>query len=299
MTCVAAEQNLPAFQDESCAAFLIPPRLRVALRGVVVAAHVGALVALGGYAQSVNVLESINVDLIPQGDYIVDTVAIPGVAAAEEVEQRQVQATPPEVPKAEAAEAAAPPAPSAEAPPQLVTPDPQAKEAELAAAEKHREIQRRKRLEARAEAKRQAASEERAEERRQEIRRRARQRALSRQDARDDAPASNAGGSEGHRAGVASGQASRAARMNYGAIVAAALNRHKFYPSSAHGETGSVGVSFIVGASGRIVSHSIYRSSGNSALDGAVQSMMASTHAPPPPGGSFPGSIVIDFSHGR
>jgi protein TonB len=306
MTCAAAVQFPSSLPDGSSAASLIPPHLRAGLIGAVVAAHVGALVALGVHAQSVNVLESINVDLIPQGDFLVDTVAIPGAAAAEEVEQRQVQSTPPEAAKAESEESAqAPPPPtvSTDVPPPIVTPDPRAKDAELAALEKRREIQRRKRLETRAEAKRQTAAEERrearAEERRQDIRREARQRTLSRQDDRTNARSSNSGGSEGHRAGVAEGQASRAARMNYGAIIAAALNRHKFYPSGAHGETGSVGVSFTVGASGHIVSHSIDRSSGSAALDGAVHAMMAATHASPPPGGSFPGSIVIHFSLGR
>ncbi|MBB4200045.1 hypothetical protein CCR94_04400 [Rhodoblastus sphagnicola] len=80
--------------------------------------------------------------------------------------------------------------------------------------------------------------------------------------------------------------------------VSAELNRHKSYPASARarGESGAVGVSFTVGGSGRIASHSIFTSSGSSALDGVVHAMMRAAHAPPPPGGAFHGSIVIRFN---
>jgi protein TonB len=57
-----------------------------------------------------------------------------------------------------------------------------------------------------------------------------------------------------------------------------------------------VGVAFTVGSSGRIVSHSITKSSGNAALDARVHAMMEAVEAPPPPGGSFRGHITIRFS---
>jgi protein TonB len=84
---------------------------------------------------------------------------------------------------------------------------------------------------------------------------------------------------------------------NYAGMLAAELRRQQFYPAEARtqGATGSVGVAFSVGPSGRVVSQSITRSSGNAALDGAARAMMGAVHAPPPPGGQFSTSTTIRF----
>ena len=301
MTVAAADEIPSSLPDGKAAATLLPTRLRASLTVFVVAAHVAALLALSLHARDSNILEPIDVDVIPQGNFYVDTIAIAGAAAAEAVEQHQTQAPQPKPEPSDAPAPAAPPPPPAQQAlsptPSVVAPDPAARDAELAAREMQRMLGARRLREARAKARREAE----AEERRKEMRREARRRMAAHRDEIDNARASNRGGSEGHRAGAPNGRNLRAARLNYGAVIAAELNRHKFYPprARARGETGSVEVSFTVGGAGRIVAHSIYRSSGSSALDGAVHSMMASTHAPPPPGGSFHGSIVINFNLGR
>lgn len=87
------------------------------------------------------------------------------------------------------------------------------------------------------------------------------------------------------------------ASANYRAIVAAELNRRKFYPSAARSSAlhGVVVVTFTVGADGRVAHHTINRSSGQPALDGAVHQMMAAVTLPPPPGGSFHATVPIRF----
>jgi protein TonB len=84
---------------------------------------------------------------------------------------------------------------------------------------------------------------------------------------------------------------------NYGSIVISALKRLQVYPPSAReaGITGSVGISFTIGTSGRVTRSSI-RSSGHGMLDAAARQMLASLHVPPPPGGMFSGSTTISFS---
>ena len=86
-------------------------------------------------------------------------------------------------------------------------------------------------------------------------------------------------------------------RGNYAGLLAAELRRHQFYPAAARsqGATGSVGVAFTVGPSGRVVRQSITQSSGSTALDGAARAMMSAVQTPPPPGGSFSTSTTIRF----
>jgi protein TonB len=79
----------------------------------------------------------------------------------------------------------------------------------------------------------------------------------------------------------------------YGATIYGEIARHK--PSGGAG-SGSVVVVFTVGASGRVVSHSIAKSSGDADLDARVSAMMQAVQAPPPPGGRFTGRITIRFS---
>jgi periplasmic protein TonB len=87
------------------------------------------------------------------------------------------------------------------------------------------------------------------------------------------------------------------ASANYRSIVAAELNRRKFYPPSAKaaGIEGVVVVTFTVGAGGRVANHTITRSSGVSELDRAVHQMMAAVSVPPPPGGRFRATVPIRF----
>ena len=65
--------------------------------------------------------------------------------------------------------------------------------------------------------------------------------------------------------------------------------------AQAMGIEGSVGVSFTIGASGRMVSHAITPPSGHASLDDSVRSLMASVAFPPPPGGVFPYATSIRF----
>lgn len=150
------------------------------------------------------------------------------------------------------------------------------------------ELERRKRAE-RAQARRQ-----RLEDQQDERRRAARPR-----------PASASAPSEARqsRAGTnsAADAASAVSKAQYGALVAAELNRHKVYPVAARasGVTGAVSVAYAIGAGGRIASHSILRSSGHAELDAAVRSMFRAAHPPPPPGGSFRSSVTIHFHLAR
>jgi periplasmic protein TonB len=101
------------------------------------------------------------------------------------------------------------------------------------------------------------------------------------------------------RKGAADGQigVTGATRASYAGLVVAELNRHKRYPEASrrNREQGSVAVVFSIDASGRVAHYAITRSSGNAALDRAVDVMMSSARPPPPPGGSFRGSFVANF----
>lgn len=91
------------------------------------------------------------------------------------------------------------------------------------------------------------------------------------------------------------------ASANYRSIVAAELNRRKFYPPAARssGARGVVVVNFTVGSGGHVTQHAITRSSGQPALDQAVHQMMAAVSLPPPPGGVFRASVPIHFDFTR
>lgn len=84
----------------------------------------------------------------------------------------------------------------------------------------------------------------------------------------------------------------------YGRKILMLIQAHKFYPEAARagGVTGSVGVSFSVGASGRVTGASVTHSSGSAILDSAARRTVLSVHAPPPPNGAFHGSTSIHFS---
>jgi protein TonB len=277
---------------DASASELLPQPLRAAVVTLTGVAHLALLVALGFVGQQVQVLAPLNVDLIPQGDYFVDTVAIAGEAAepvAPPAAIEPVAAQDPPMAQPASSEAS-PPEPL----PAALPPAPDVRPEDLAAQEKERRLEVERRAEAAEKARLQRQKEKQRRERQQ-------RRALANREQTRSAREASPGGSVAHRAGVANGQASRAARLNYGALIAAELNRHKYYPAlaRARGETGSVGAVFTVGPSGRIVAHSITRSSGSPLLDGAVHAMMARAGAPSPPGGAFRGSININFNLGQ
>ena len=66
-------------------------------------------------------------------------------------------------------------------------------------------------------------------------------------------------------------------------------------PRAPPESTGAVGVAFTIGPSGRVISQSITRSSGNPVLDAAARTTLSSVHTPPPPGGRFSTSTNIRF----
>ena len=273
---------------------LLPPRLSAAVVAATIAAHLCLIAALGFSAPTPQVLAPLNIEMIPQGDYFVDTAQVDGAAAEPPSQER----TPPPEQVAEVKPAEEPQAqPEAQTQPEAaaarIAPASQARDAEL-------EAQLHKRAaETRTHARAREKSEEKSEEKAHEKQRLERQRERRKQKRLAEARAG--GGSEAHRAGRRDGQAARGATANYPLLVSAELNRHKAYPAAAkaRGETGTVGASFTVGASGRIVAHRITRSSGSAALDDAVRAMMGSAQAPPPPGGMFHGSIAIHFNLSR
>ncbi len=102
---------------------------------------------------------------------------------------------------------------------------------------------------------------------------------------------------EAREAKSAAAEAARAAAASYASRVAGELERHKRYPAEARAARieGTVLLSFTIGPSGSIVSHSIARSSGNAAIDAAVHAMVAASRFDPPPGGRFASSIPVRF----
>ncbi len=106
-------------------------------------------------------------------------------------------------------------------------------------------------------------------------------------------------GRQAARRGVAHGAPAVGgmSHASYAALLAAEIRRRTFYPAAARasGESGSVGVAFTVGPSGRVGGLSITSSSGNAALDGAARSILRAIQTPPPPSGYFSASTSIRF----
>ena len=73
-------------------------------------------------------------------------------------------------------------------------------------------------------------------------------------------------------------------RASYAALVVAQIQAHQFYPEAARtrSEQGAVGVSFTIGASGRVSTAAITRSSGFAELDGAASQIVRSISPPAP-----------------
>jgi len=76
----------------------------------------------------------------------------------------------------------------------------------------------------------------------------------------------------------------------YVQALAAEIRRHT--PKTSEVQAGSVTVAFTIGASGRVVSHSVKHAS-EPALSAVAAKILASIHTPPPPGGKF--SAVQEF----
>lgn len=276
------------------------PRLRANILGASAVLHLALLVGLGVLAQHVSVLQPIDIDLVPRGDSAVETVAIAGAAEAEPAERPAARETPTEEVVAPDPVAKADGQPDAtiadavaknKAAASSMEPDPHATKDDLLVPATPIVTDK---LAPPVEHKTNLAPITKAVD----APRKTRRHMADAPDALNNGHRHKTKGSQAHRAGLADGADMRAAKLSYGALISAELNRHKFYPAAARarGDAGSVGVAFSVGGSGRIASHSIYLSSGSAALDGAVHAMMAAAHAPPPPGGYFRGSIIVNFN---
>jgi protein TonB len=275
VSAAALDQSLPRG-----APALRPGWLRPTALALILAGHAALLLEVKPVADNAPQLESMEVALVPLGDSVEDQ------KAQEEIKPAEPPPPPPEPP---------PPPPPAELtapPPQVVAPEapplpvakpqpevkpkPQVKPKPRPEVEEQpdraelRRIERRKREEA----------EQRREE--QEERRKAQQARLE------------------ARRGVVQGaaRANGMSQASYAGLIIAELNRHKFFPAAARaaGVTGSVGVAFTIGPSGRVVSQSITRSSGNGSLDAAARAIMSAVHVPPPPGGRFSTATSIRFN---
>jgi len=109
-------------------------------------------------------------------------------------------------------------------------------------------------------------------------------------DTKPSAPKEAAGKAESkatpeHKASELSSQA-------YLRILAAEIRKHT--PKTSNGKAGSVKISFTVGGSGRVVSHTVEQSSDPSLAQLAAKAL-ASIHTPPPPGGKFVGVQQFNF----
>ncbi|MBB4199473.1 hypothetical protein CCR94_01540 [Rhodoblastus sphagnicola] len=257
-------------------ASLRPPWLRPAALALILAAHAAVFVVVKPDLDATPPLESMEVGLVALGDASEDQRPQDEIKPAEAPPPAEASAPPPAAdltaPPPETIAPEAPPLPVAKPKP-VVKPKPEVEPDDEPSPAELRRIEQRKHE---AEARRREARED-AQERREA--REARQ--------------------EAHR-GAAHG-AARASGMSvasYAGLVLAELNRRKFFPAAARaaGVTGAVGVAFTIGPSGRVVSGSITRSSGDASLDGAARAIMSALHAPPPPGGRFSTATSIRFN---
>jgi protein TonB len=102
---------------------------------------------------------------------------------------------------------------------------------------------------------------------------------------------------DGKRKGASQAQSSggNQSSSQYRSIVQARLSARRGAISSSAGSSarGRVIIAFSIGASGRVTSVSVSKSSGDARLDAAARSVVAATSFPPPPGGSFRSGIPI------
>lgn len=271
-----------------------PRWLRPTALALAVGAHCGLFVAFLVFsAEKATLVEDLNVELLPQGETVTETSVSPTPEAAPILDVEPTSAASPvpsprDDPDAteprqtahdETADLLAPLAriEAPDAPPLAIDRPP---------IEHARQSQRR--------------IEKKRPEEKEEAERLAAQRLARREKARARQQAESAQmGAAARQAGVrdGAGEAQRMSKAAYAAVVAAELNRHKHYPSSARqaGSSGAVGVTFIIGPSGSISGHAITHSSGDGAIDAAVREMLAASHPPPPPGGFFRGQVTISF----
>jgi protein TonB len=268
--------TLPAAPTLGAArAFVRPAWLRPLALGVILALHAALFFTFKGETTVLAPLDAVDVTLAPLGDSAIDQ---------RQVEEIRPAPLPPPTP-APQADAVEPPPELAAPPPQVVAPDaaplpetpvvkpkPAAPKPEETRQEKLRQDR------VKQEKLREKQAEQEAAERRREKEQEARQQAR-----------------RGVADGVRSGGMSNA---SYAALLAGELRRHTFYPAAARavGATGTVGVAFTVGPSGRVISQSITRSSGNAALDAAAHAIMSAVRTPPPPGGRFSTSTNLRFN---
>jgi periplasmic protein TonB len=257
------------FSCETGATAMRPFWLRPLALSVVAGLHALLLLPHRMKLEAVSPIDAIEVTLAPRGDDSAENQQkVDEILAAEPASPTQAQ------PQTE-------PAPLSEPPPPPEVPAPDAiplpaKEARPADEPKQATDQEDRERERRAEAR--------------EARRKEREIADRRRQAQQARQAERRGSSSNQSAGGYS-------RANYAGLLMTELNHHRFYPAEvrAAGVTGSVGVAFTIGPSGRVVNQSITHSSGVAALDAAARLILAAIHAPPPPNGSFFASTSIRF----
>jgi periplasmic protein TonB len=82
---------------------------------------------------------------------------------------------------------------------------------------------------------------------------------------------------------------------NYGAMISAWLERHKYYPESARqrGEEGGVKLRFRVDRFGRVLAYRLLESTGYADLDAGIDQMMRGAQLPPFPAGMTQSQIEV------
>ncbi len=252
------------FQTEPASLWLRPNWLRPLAMAVGLAINlVAAILISRARVEEPVPLPSIEVAILP-----------PNVEPA----QAPTEPTPVAPPPEQKAPPEPPPPPEAAPPQEVAPPPPPPPKAEP---DREQELRQEQRLERQKE----IAQKKLEERRKQEKIEKAQER---REEAREKAEKAKAAEK---RAAARSSGPSRAA---YGAIVVSELRRLQGIGASrAGGATGRVHVTFTIGPSGRIVSHSA--GSGDARLAAAAAAMMAAFHAPPPPGGHFTGATNFSF----
>jgi len=256
---------LPGAESIAAApAAIRPVWLRPVALGLIFVLHTVLFLEFKAQPPALAPLDAVDVTLVPLGDSVADQ---------QKIEESQPE-PPPAPPPAVVAPEAIPLPAEPPKPPEMVKPTEPAKPAV-----KPKPAEKPARTEVRQQKQEEKKAQEAAERRRIDKAQKAQQQA---------------------RRGAAEGgaKAGGMTSASYAVLLAAELRRHTFYPAAARavGATGSVGVAFTVGPSGRVISQSVTRSSGNAALDSAAHAIMSAIHTPPPPGGRFSTSTNLRFN---